>query len=131
LYFTSPPYSNLTGVKCLTYIGTEGGTSGWDKDKITKGMITFILDNENGAVDILYRDVTGINKSVKEDGATTLLRHYSKADGVYQVLVDYGGVIEVYLFKLNNNGTGEVVIANSRASGLFIKANILQAYCKK
>jgi hypothetical protein len=24
LYFTSTPYSNLTGVKCLTYIGTEG-----------------------------------------------------------------------------------------------------------
>ena len=24
MYFTSPPYSNLRGVKCLTYIGTEG-----------------------------------------------------------------------------------------------------------
>jgi hypothetical protein len=23
-YFTSPPYSNLRGVKCLTHIGTEG-----------------------------------------------------------------------------------------------------------
>jgi hypothetical protein len=28
LYFTSPPYSNLTGVKCLTYIGTEGYDKG-------------------------------------------------------------------------------------------------------
>ena len=128
--------------KTITTCKDEGGYSyyfpggivpkskaGWHKDDITDGLIVFKI--EGGKPNIIFRDATGITKSVKEQGATVKILHSDQANGMTLVLVDYGvGVLESYNFHLDQSGNGVVAVGQAKATGSFFASNLLISNCK-
>lgn len=109
-----------------------GSKSEWQEDKISKGQIMLVFEGKEKNVNIYYKDIYS-TRSPMEDGGKVYLLYADKNLKTILVLVDYpgSGTIENYLFKLDENGKGEVAWGSVKGVGLVPKSGLYTANCSK
>tara|TARA_B100000315_G_C14252058_1_gene440197 strand:- start:146 stop:589 length:444 start_codon:yes stop_codon:yes gene_type:complete len=130
------PVSNSFGGVITSCGGSEGysyffknslnQTSGWEKDRISKGQIIFTVENEKA--EIIYKDIIG-TRSASEDGSSVIMT--PSIDGHTLVLVFNKTFVESYHFHLDANGKGEVAWGSQKFATLIPKGSLMVAKCEK
>ncbi|MHB1219153.1 MAG: hypothetical protein ACYC1L_13250 [Alphaproteobacteria bacterium] len=100
--------------------------AGWTKDSISGGQI--IYSKRNGEPTILYRDATGLRDALADGGK--LIIGPSDDPTIEQVIHLFSTGMESYLFQIDSNGDGQVVVATTRASALISKGSLMRTTCK-
>jgi len=108
------------------------GEGGWKEDGISNGK--FELQAEGNKITIAYIDSSGSSKSSISNGFEVKYLHIT--DDYNSILLVIGndktGVIEHYMFKFNDLGTGTVVWGTVRATNAFsTKSSLFTAPCRK
>ncbi|MBM3951041.1 MAG: hypothetical protein FJ311_06270 [Rhodospirillales bacterium] len=101
------------------------GGGEWTDDKISGGQTILVMEGDKPR--ILYRDSVGLKDSVAEGGKAILV---GNGPGHFVVIVMYGGAIEVYHFRLDENGNGEVLLSSIKHDALVRKSSLMRAECR-
>lgn len=111
----------------------EGGVvgadkAGWQKDGVT-GSFELVANADYSEADIIYENPPPIGpSSYRAEGATVTVLP-GKAQGSLLVLATAPDRVDHYLFKLDNQGNGQVVWGTAGTSVLSQKDSLMTAAC--
>jgi hypothetical protein len=139
MFGSSPALAKAT-VRCTGFEGWaynfEGGIvppgqGGWIRDAINGGIVDLVLETDgSGSFDIVIRDTTGRTTSQKALGAQMKAVGASTEYGTLIVVSENpNGIVENFLFKLNELGHGSVVWGSIRPH-IIVKSSLMVGQCR-
>jgi hypothetical protein len=102
--------------------------SGFDTDKISDGQWLLVKTGE-GELDIIFTDATKKTRSSRDSGGKVIPLSMS-SEGVV-VLVSYEDTLEVFNFRIDSSGTGELIYSQTRFASLIKKSGLYRASCTR
>lgn len=119
---------NPEGHAYFPYAGmSPENMAGWDKDKITNGIVQLVQDEE-GKFDIQFVDASKLIISAKADGATII--PFARNKNIISVAAIYAGtVLETYTFIKDLSGKNEFLMTQTKVNTGFPKAGVMRGTC--
>jgi len=107
------------------------GSAGWHEDGIRTGITDLISDG--ASYDIVVTDATGGTRSMKADGFTVVSIPQPTVNFVTIVAAHpRTGVVEHYLFQLDDSGSGPLVWGSLKGGGApFPKSSLYLSQCAR
>jgi hypothetical protein len=103
--------------------------SGFGTDKFSGGQTLLVRTGED-ELDIIFTDSTKKTQSSRDSGGKVV--PLSVSDKGILILVYYeDAVLEVYNFSIDLNGTGEVILTQSKIAGPLKKSGLYRASCTR
>ena len=123
--------SNPSGIAYFPYLGLmDKKDSGWVDDKITGGITSLVITDDN-EYDILFVDITKQIISSKQDGGKVYSLSKGKNDASFLVVYP-GKTVEIYTFLNDKSGKAEYIQVTSRAGDeiLIAKSTVMRGDCQ-
>ncbi len=109
---------------------TTGDNAGWQDDAISSGETVIRVNLDSGAVDVRFKDATGLWQSVADQGGSaTLYDVQSGAPSAFTVLVAYPGNVEVYLLAEIQGNYARLIHTQARSIATFTNGRLMVGDC--
>jgi hypothetical protein len=103
--------------------------TGFVTDRISDGQWLLVKTGAD-EIDIIFTDATKKTRSSRDSGGKIVL--LSKSDEGAVVLVYYvDELLEVFNFRIDSSGTGELLLSQTRSAGVIKKSSLYRASCTR
>ena len=107
-----------------------GDNAGWHEDAISSGETIIRVNLDSGAVDVRFKDATGLWQSVADQGGSaTLYGAQSGTPSAFTVLVAYPGNVEVYLLAEIQGSYARLIHTQARSIATFTNGRLMVGDC--
>lgn len=108
----------------------QSGDAGWYEDAITAGEFVIRVDTETLAVDVRFRDATGIWQSVADQGGSATLFAAHADPATFMIIVAYPGTtIEMLTLAEITNESARLIHTTARSTTTITNSRILVGSC--
>jgi hypothetical protein len=102
---------------------------GWIQDSISPARVVLVSDAK-GEPDILIQDAAGY-MSYRQEGCSVTSKGLPAVGAGFVVMAICSLSIDVYLFSMKADGTGQVLFSQSKLSARITKGSTMVANCRR
>ena len=138
-YFLVPPAPRGCKLQCGAESGVgfyasqglaTGDNAGWHEDAISSSETVIRVNLDSGAVDVRFKDATGVWQSVADQGgAATLYGAQNGTPSAFTVFVAYPGNVEVYLLAEIQGSYARLIHTQARSIATFTNGRLMVGDC--